>query len=134
MTVKEATTLRAFYNNNMNMAKTGRVLSYDGSGIRYQLIRIREKTGLDPFDPKDLETLIKIKPKEGVDCMTSKEIAIIRELAVCSMNVSKTAINLSYHYSTLLYHLDRIYNKTGLDPRNFFDLVELLKRTADREE
>lgn len=134
ITPTEARTLKMFRDCHMNMAQTGRVLGYHGSTISYQISRVRMKTGLNPFDSDDLEKLLQIKPKEGFDLLSIKDIMAIRELAICDMNVSKTAINLEYNYSSLVYRYDSIYDKTGLNPRCFFDLIELLKRTADREE
>lgn len=31
------------------------------------------------------------------------------------------------HRNTVLYHLDKVKRQTGLDPRRFYDLVELVK-------
>lgn len=50
---------------------------------------------------------------------------IVVEFARNSMNVTDTANSLHYHRNTILYHLDKIREKTGLNPRNFFDLGEL---------
>lgn len=58
--------------------------------------------------------------------MTDKEKEIIKTLADCNMNVHKTARVMNYHRNTIIYHLLKIKNKTGLEPLNFYDLVKLL--------
>lgn len=35
------------------------------------------------------------------------------------------------HRNTVLYHLDKVKRQTGLDPRRFYDLVELVKITQE---
>lgn len=56
---------------------------------------------------------------------TDKEILIA--FAECNMNVCETARVLVYHRNTVDYHLKRIEEKTGLNPKCFFDLVKLLQ-------
>lgn len=50
---------------------------------------------------------------------------IVHALAQCNMNVTEASRKLSYHRNAIEYRVDRIKKKTGLDPRNFFDLGEL---------
>lgn len=57
--------------------------------------------------------------------ITDKEILIA--FAECNMNASETARVLIYHRNNVDYHLERIEEKTGLDPKCFFDLVKLLQ-------
>ena len=51
---------------------------------------------------------------------------IVPVLAANSLNVSKTAEQLALHKTTVKYHADRIFDRTGLDPTKFYDLVMLL--------
>lgn len=48
-------------------------------------------------------------------------------IAMCQndMNVSRVARAERYHRNNIVYHLDQIQKKTGLNPRSFFDLVKL---------
>lgn len=47
---------------------------------------------------------------------------------VCnSMNVGEVARQLFMHRNIVTYHLDKVKRQTGLDPRRFYDLVELVK-------
>ena len=43
------------------------------------------------------------------------------------MNVTDVAHAIFAHRNTVLYHLDKVKRQTGLDPRRFYDLVELVK-------
>lgn len=60
--------------------------------------------------------------------MTERDIEIIKAYAAHNMNVSATAKDLYMHHNTVIYHLGKIRAETGLDPRQFYDLVELVKR------
>lgn len=51
---------------------------------------------------------------------------VIQVYAEESMNANKAAEKLYMHRNTVAYHLDMVKKETGLDPRNFYDLVELL--------
>ena len=57
---------------------------------------------------------------------TDKEILIV--FAENNMNVCETARVLIYHRNNVDYHLKRIEEKTGLNPKNFFNLVKLLQK------
>lgn len=52
----------------------------------------------------------------------------------CDMNVAQTARRLTAHPNTVHYRLGRIGAVSGLDPRRFEDLAELLAalRLLDR--
>lgn len=58
--------------------------------------------------------------------MTEQQIKIIKALADCNMNVQQTAKSINYHRNTIIYHLQKIKNETGLNPMNFYDLVKLI--------
>lgn len=60
--------------------------------------------------------------------MNPFEIELINMYANCDMNAVQTAKELCVHKNTVHYHFDKIRRKTGLDPRKFADLTELLSR------
>ncbi len=59
--------------------------------------------------------------------LTRTDIEILRGYAECDMNMQATGKQLHYGYATVHYHLKSIEQKTGLNPRRFFDLVKLLE-------
>lgn len=60
--------------------------------------------------------------------MTPFDIEIIKTYAACDMSKSLTAKQLFINVNTVQYHFDKIKKETGLDPRKFNNLVELLLR------
>ena len=44
-----------------------------------------------------------------------------------NMDVSKTERQLFLSRSAAVYHLEKVKTQTGLDPLNFYDLIQLLK-------
>ena len=64
---------------------------------------------------------MKSKSLNGLDVKT------LQALADCNMNVSKTAEKLFYHRNTVVFRLNRIRSKTGLNPLVFRDLVKLME-------
>ena len=58
--------------------------------------------------------------------MTKLRWEIIPILAETSLNMSAAANRLYIHKTTAKYHAEMIREETGLDPRNFYDLVRLL--------
>ena len=58
--------------------------------------------------------------------LTPKELKIIQTYADCNMSKSAAGRALSCDRSRLYYHFVKIEDKTGLNPDNFYDLVELL--------
>lgn len=61
------------------------------------------------------------------------DFEVVRAFAENDMNVSRAASNLNYHPNTVRYHLDRVDTVTGLNPRHFHDLVELLEKYPKEE-
>ena len=59
--------------------------------------------------------------------LDEKKKAIIQAIAACNLNVSKAAKKLNYHRNSVVYHVEQIEKKTGLDPLRFYDMIELLK-------
>lgn len=59
--------------------------------------------------------------------LTETQARIILALAVNNINVSATAKALHYDRSTVDYHLLQIRRRTGLNPKNFYDLQTLVR-------
>lgn len=58
---------------------------------------------------------------------------IILAFAKANMQISATARNAYRHYNTIVYQIGVIKERTGLDPRNFFDLVKLVQLASETE-
>lgn len=58
--------------------------------------------------------------------MDEKDKLIVLALAENNMQVKTAARQLHMHYNSVYYRVDRIYDNTGLDPRNFYDLHKLV--------
>lgn len=58
--------------------------------------------------------------------LTQREQEIMRCFADNDMRVTPVAEAMHYHQNTVSYYLKRIYEKTGLNPRNFYDLAKLM--------
>ncbi len=58
--------------------------------------------------------------------MNRERAQLILLYAEHNMNLSEVANNCFWHRNTLDHRLDRIYDLTGLDPKNFYDLVKLV--------
>ena len=48
-----------------------------------------------------------------------------------NMNVTDVARAIFAHRNTVLYHLNKVKQQTGLDPRRFYDLVELVRMAQE---
>lgn len=57
--------------------------------------------------------------------MNDKEIEVIKSMCDCDMNVSRVARELHYHRNSIVYRIEQIKEKTGLNPSCFYDLVKL---------
>ena len=57
--------------------------------------------------------------------LTDKQCEVINALAFSGMNAAEAARTLGQHRNTILYHMQEIEQKTGLNPKDFFDLQEL---------
>lgn len=65
--------------------------------------------------------------------LSEKEREIIRSLADCDMNITDAANKVFIHRNTFCYHMDKIKKKTGLNPKKFYDLIDLLKHVTQGE-
>ena len=59
--------------------------------------------------------------------MTNLQKEVILTFASCGMNVSKTSRKMYIHRNSIMYHLNKIKENTGLDPQDFYDLIVLVK-------
>lgn len=59
--------------------------------------------------------------------------SVVIAFAENGMKVEKTARAMCYHHNNIKYHLENIARKTGLDPRNFFDLIRLYEMATGKE-
>lgn len=58
--------------------------------------------------------------------MTDTERKVILAFAENNMRSTATADALHYHRNTIEYYLNKIKRTYNLDPKNFYDLVELV--------
>ena len=58
--------------------------------------------------------------------MSEQEAKIIFALARNQLSISRAANDLTYHRNTIFYHVKKIRKKTGLDPLDFYDMVNLI--------
>ncbi len=62
--------------------------------------------------------------------MTDRQKEIVLLMAQCNMNASAVARKAYMHRSNVLYHIEKIEQDTGLDPKNFYDLVKLVETAS----
>ena len=63
--------------------------------------------------------------------LKDKDKAIILAMADNGMKWKVAAREIDLHPNTVNYRLGRIYDKTGLDPRNFYDLHKLVEMVRE---
>ena len=59
--------------------------------------------------------------------MTEQQKEIILSYAENNMSASLTARVMMYHRNSIEYHLEQVYQEHNLNPKNFYDLIELVK-------
>lgn len=59
--------------------------------------------------------------------LTETDKRIVAAYAKNDMNCNRTGDALHYNHTSVHYHLNRIREITGLDPRKFYDLIKLLE-------
>lgn len=59
--------------------------------------------------------------------MNKEDAHIVIAMANHNMNATDVARAIFAHRNTVLYHLNKVKRQTGLDPRRFYDLIELVK-------
>lgn len=63
--------------------------------------------------------------------LTEFDREILRRWAQGNMRVSPVARTLHMHHNTVRYHLNKIMQETGKDPRSFRGLTELLSELEE---
>ena len=66
--------------------------------------------------------------------LTDNEKELIRAMADHDMNVNAAARAMYHHRNSVIYHVEKIKHKTGLDPRRFYDLVSLIVLIDEEED
>ena len=66
--------------------------------------------------------------------MNELQKSVVIALAENDMSVDRTHTAMHYHRNTLQYHISQIRKQTGLNPRNFFDLVRLYAMAKEESE
>ena len=56
-----------------------------------------------------------------------REKEVLKAMADANLNVTEAAILLWIARGSVIYHIQKIKRKTGLNARNFYDMVKLLK-------
>ena len=64
--------------------------------------------------------------------LTELDCEIVLAFAENDMKVSETAQKFFFHRNTIEYHLDKVKRKTGLNPKKFYDLTELVLEIKSR--
>lgn len=60
--------------------------------------------------------------------MTILQAEVIVALARNNMNTTATAKDLCFHRNSIYHHIGMIRRNTGLNPLNFYDLCDLLRK------
>lgn len=88
-----------------------------------------DRIGLDAADELELLTVCKQEGSKwpGTKPLTEEQRRLILTLAACNMRPTRAARLLGKGATTVDCTMDRIHQATGLDPRNFFDLAQLVQ-------
>lgn len=63
--------------------------------------------------------------------LSEKDKKIILAVADNGMKWKTTARSMGLHWNSVLYRFEKIYDQTGLDPRNFYDLYKLVEMVRE---
>ena len=66
--------------------------------------------------------------------MSELDKKVIIALADNRMNTTDAANSLQMHRNTVLYHIEKVKRKTGLDPRDFHDMCKLFAMVSGERE
>lgn len=69
---------------------------------------------------------VSIEFERKIEILDSNYIKTIDTFLGMNLSIKKTSEKLHIHRNTLLYRLDQIHQKVGLDPRSFYDACILL--------
>ena len=59
---------------------------------------------------------------------------MLKTFAESGMKVQTTANKTFFSRNGVTYNLSMVYKKTGLDPRDFYDLMELMRLLKENED
>ena len=65
--------------------------------------------------------------------LKDKDKRLILAMADNGMKWRAAAREIGMHRNSAAYRLDKIFDNTGLDPRNFYDLHELVQMAEEAE-
>lgn len=65
--------------------------------------------------------------------MTNLDKQVIIAMADNRMNITDAANALSYHRNSVIYHIKKVKEETGLDARDFHDLCKLFVMIFGKE-
>ena len=65
------------------------------------------------------------------ETLTPDDKRVVMAFADGRMKMKEAARKERYAYTTVIYHLTSVRAKTGLDPRNFHDLAQLVQAIKD---
>lgn len=66
--------------------------------------------------------------------ISKMDIKVVFALADCGLNPSRAARKLFIHRNTVLHHIGEVKSYTGLNPLDFYDMVELLERFKEKKD
>ena len=61
------------------------------------------------------------------DGMSRVDVEIIESFARNGMKIQRVADDVKYDPRVVRYHLEKVHRLTGLNPRDFYDLYELIQ-------
>lgn len=65
--------------------------------------------------------------------LTEQEIKIVKAMVQCNMKVKPAAKAIPASHMYIRYNIEKLKRRTGLDPHNFFDLMELYRIVEEQE-
>lgn len=70
---------------------------------------------------------------EGQEKLTDMDISTIMAYAACDMNIQEASRMMYCHRNTVISHLIKVWSKTGLNPKKFYDLVALINAIEENQ-
>lgn len=104
-------------------------LAYNEAKIALELVNVFSKDNIYKFNNSKLDLIIKglinanINVEKIIGLLDEEDITTIQTFLDVNLNLSEASRKLYLHRNTLLYRLDKINKKTGLDIRNFDDAL-----------
>ena len=67
-----------------------------------------------------------------MDKLTDTDFEVVLSMADNDMNPTRTANKMFMNRNTVIYHIRKVKKLTGLDARNFYDLIKLVRMARSR--